>query len=145
MSVINLLSEPGVLDELGVGAIRDAFADIFFPGTSTIQTRAKYFLMVPYLFYELEKEKKMTPETFVGLLHERELDLIDILKVDGEPGVIGVTSGRKLKRKPSEIYWNGLRTFNIFTGGRMSINECARVHCHLGEKKRMLAGLGWDQ
>jgi len=142
MSVINLLSEPGVLDELGVGAIRDAFADTFFPGTSTIQTRAKYFLIIPYLFYELEKEKKMNPETFVRLLHERELDLIDILKADGEPGVIGITSGRSLKRKPSEIYWNGLRTFDIFTRGRMSISEYARLYFHLDEKKRILSGAG---
>ena len=31
LSVINLLSEPGAVDELGVGIIRDAFSDIFFP------------------------------------------------------------------------------------------------------------------
>lgn len=42
--VINLLSEQGAVDELGIGVIRDAFANYFFPGTSTIQTRAKYFL-----------------------------------------------------------------------------------------------------
>ena len=30
MSVINLLSEPEAVDELGVGIIRDAFSDIFF-------------------------------------------------------------------------------------------------------------------
>lgn len=45
--VINLLSEQGAVDELGIGVIRDAFANYFFPGTSTIQTRAKYFLIVP--------------------------------------------------------------------------------------------------
>ena len=38
--VINLLSEQGAVDELGIGVIRDAFANYFFPGTSTIQTRA---------------------------------------------------------------------------------------------------------
>lgn len=47
--VINLLSEQGAVDELGIGVIRDAFANYFFPGTSTIQTRAKYFLIVPYM------------------------------------------------------------------------------------------------
>ena len=36
--VINLLSEQGAVDELGIGVIRDAFANYFFPGTSTIQT-----------------------------------------------------------------------------------------------------------
>ena len=46
---MNLLSEQGAVDELGTGIVRDAFANYFFPGTSTIQTRAKYFLIVPYL------------------------------------------------------------------------------------------------
>ena len=34
--VINLLSEQGAVDELGIGVIRDAFANYFFPGTSTM-------------------------------------------------------------------------------------------------------------
>jgi len=42
-SVIDLLSTPGVIDELGIGVIRDSFSDSLFPGVSTIQTRAKYF------------------------------------------------------------------------------------------------------
>ena len=49
LDVINLLSEQGAVDELGIGIVRDAFANYFFPGTSTIQTRAKYFLIVPYI------------------------------------------------------------------------------------------------
>ena len=47
--VMNLLQEQGAVDELGIGLVRDAFANYFFPGTSTVQTRAKYFLIVPYL------------------------------------------------------------------------------------------------
>ena len=34
--------------------VRDALANVFFPGTSTIQTRAKYFLIVPRIFKEYE-------------------------------------------------------------------------------------------
>lgn len=49
LDVINLLQEEGAVDELGIGIIRDWFANIFFLGTSTIQTRAKYFLIVPYV------------------------------------------------------------------------------------------------
>ena len=52
LDVINPLSEQGAVDELGIGIIRDAFANYFFPGTSTIQTRAKYFLIVPYVLRE---------------------------------------------------------------------------------------------
>ena len=51
-SVIDLLSTPGVIDELGIGVIRDSFSDSLFPGISTIQTRAKYFLIVPRIFKE---------------------------------------------------------------------------------------------
>jgi hypothetical protein len=43
------LSE-GTLDELGFGIIRDAFADLFFPATSTIMTRARYFVLVPSIY-----------------------------------------------------------------------------------------------
>jgi len=31
LSVIDLLSEDGTLDELGIAPVRDGFADIFFP------------------------------------------------------------------------------------------------------------------
>ena len=48
LSVLDLLTEAGTLDELGIAPIRDGFANIFFPGTSTIQTRAKYFFIIPY-------------------------------------------------------------------------------------------------
>lgn len=43
LGVIQLFAEQTAMDELGIGTVRDAFANIFFPGTSTIQTRAKYF------------------------------------------------------------------------------------------------------
>jgi len=52
--VLDLLAEKGVVDELGIGVIRDAFADLLFPGISTIQTRAKYFLIVPRLLKDYE-------------------------------------------------------------------------------------------
>src|SRR5690554_6244278 len=86
LSVIDLLSEPGAVDELGVGIVRDAFSDIFFPGTSTIQTRAKYFIIVPYLLYELENDRRMTPDRMIEKLHEEELEFIEVLKKSGEDG-----------------------------------------------------------
>ena len=42
LEIVDLFREKGTLDELGIGAIRDAFADRFFPGTSTLHTRARY-------------------------------------------------------------------------------------------------------
>lgn len=52
LDVMNLLQEQGAVDEIGIGLIRDAFANYFFPGTSTVQTRAKYFFIVPYILQE---------------------------------------------------------------------------------------------
>ena len=116
MSVLHLLTEPGAIDELGIGSIRDGFANIFFPGTSTIQTRAKYFLLVPYILTDLEKKTYKTPKLFLQKLWSEEINLIDVLNKDGAKGIIGSLSKEKLKRKPSSIYWNGIRTFEIFRG-----------------------------
>ena len=142
LSVIHLLSEPEAVDELGIGIIRDSFSDIFFPGTSTIQTRAKYFLLTPYLLSELERTKGMTPDKMIKLLHERELDFIEILKQSGETGVIGETAGRNLKRKPSDIYWNGIRTYGLFSGFKMPIVDYARLICKLNDKKQNIKAQG---
>ena len=48
LGVLDTLTEQGTLDELGISPIRDGFSDLFFPGTSTLHTHAKYFLLVPY-------------------------------------------------------------------------------------------------
>lgn len=49
LRLIELFKESGTVDELGIGSIRDTFADAFFPGTSVLQTRARYLLFVPWL------------------------------------------------------------------------------------------------
>ncbi|MCY3006366.1 MAG: DUF6361 family protein [Planctomycetota bacterium] len=41
---VRSLSE-GTLDELGFDNIRDAFANLFFAASSTIMTRARYFIL----------------------------------------------------------------------------------------------------
>jgi hypothetical protein len=61
MEVINLFREKGTLDELGIGTIRDTHAEHFFPGTSTIQSRARYFLFIPWLYLQLERERVPRP------------------------------------------------------------------------------------
>ena len=55
LDVISLFKLQDTRDELGLASIRDAFAEEFFPGTSTIQTRARYFLLVPWLYLKLER------------------------------------------------------------------------------------------
>ena len=49
LDVVDLFKEQNTRDELGIGAIRDALADQLFPGTGTVQTRARYFLFIPWI------------------------------------------------------------------------------------------------
>jgi hypothetical protein len=100
-------------DELGIGSIRDAFAEMLFPGTTTLQTRARYFLFVPWLYQNYERLK--VPSSKVeGRLRNDEIRLIQALQEGGETdGVIGRISGASLHRFPASIYWNGLRRWGI--------------------------------
>lgn len=135
MSVLHILSEPQAVDELGVGLIRDGFADILFPGTSTVQTRAKYFLIVPYLLMELEKERHKSESDMLSKLAKEEIELIDILGKEDAEGVIGKRSKSKLKRKPSSIYWNGLRTFGLFKYDKLSLESYVKAF-YIWKKKQ---------
>lgn len=118
LDVINLLAEDGTLDELGISAIRDGFANLFFPGTSTIQTRAKYFLIVPYALADLEYDKTTDHQKLLDIMDDIERRCGEIMLNTGGEGVIGsrnLKSGRWVQRTPADIYWNGLRTYGIFT------------------------------
>nr|MDQ3816798.1 DUF6361 family protein [Acidobacteriota bacterium] len=108
LDVIHLFQEKDTRDELGIGTVRDAFADLLFPGTSTIQTRAKYFLLIPWMYLRLEKQE-VPSNTVAKKARNEEIALIDILSTsDDTQGVIGVVARRNLKRLPSNIYWQGL-------------------------------------
>jgi len=124
--VLNLLKKSGAVDELGIGVLRDRFADRLFPGTSTIQTRAKYFFIVPWIIRNLEKEG-FSGEKFANELARREVQMVNVLWKPGVRGIIGAESGEALQRKPSEIYWSGLRAYNIFRYPQMSLGQYLRV------------------
>ncbi|MCD4783943.1 MAG: DUF6361 family protein [Candidatus Eremiobacteraeota bacterium] len=115
MDVIHLFNEPDTRDELGIGTIRDAFADYFFPGTSTIQTRARYFLFISWIYNALE-DKKVKSKEIAHRLRKEEVKLIKaLLSTDDTHGVIGKREKEKLQRLPSNIYWAGLGSWGIRT------------------------------
>ncbi len=101
-------------DELGLGAIRDSFADRLFPGTSTIQTRLRYMLFVPWIYRALE-ERRVRVERFAPKADAAERDLIESLRgaYDRERGILGGQAGRDLKKLPSSVYWAGLGSWGI--------------------------------
>lgn len=147
LSVLDLLSEKDTLDELGIAPIRDGFADIFFPGTSTIQTRAKYFLIVPYALKDLELSSETNPNKVRQTFDEIEKTCGEILLQDSSDtdGVIGSRSLRQdkwVKRTPADIYWAGLRSYGIFTGGNLSLSEYIRAMCAMKKQKNALTSLG---
>ena len=53
LDVIDLFALRDTRDELGIAAVRDSWADRLAPGTSTIQTRARYFLFIPWIYQRL--------------------------------------------------------------------------------------------
>ena len=123
LDLIRLLRKQDTRDELGVGTIRDAFSDYFFPGTSTIQTRPRYFLLVPWVYQEVERRLSRrarrrpdlaTPKGVHDMLRGLEVGLIEVMVKDKQrQGVIGRTAGRHLERFPSSIYWSGLGRLGI--------------------------------
>ena len=89
LDVVQLFREQDTRDELGIGTIRDAFANYFFPGTSTIQTRARYMLFVPWIYLELER-KGISSAKIAGRARADEIKLIyTLLKSDDTAGLIG--------------------------------------------------------
>ncbi len=113
MEVVLLFKQRDTRDELGLGSIRDAFADLFFPGTTTLQTRARYFLFVPWLYQHYES-RRVPSARVAGRLKGDEIKLIQALQVAGDTdGIIGKVSGASLHRFPASIYWNGLRRWGI--------------------------------
>lgn len=113
MDVVKLFREKDTRDELGIGTIRDAFSNYFFPGTSTIQTRAKYMLFIPWIYKKLENKKVVFPK-IKNRARKYEIKLIyALMKSDDEDGIIGSESKDKLQRLPSEIYWSGLESWGI--------------------------------
>lgn len=113
LNVVQLFRERDTRDELGIGTIRDAFADFFFPGTSTIQTRVKYMLFVPWIYSQLEVKRVTSPE-IQSKARKLEIKLIYALLNNGEhDGVIGQDAKWDLQRLPSNIYWTGLAAWGI--------------------------------
>src|SRR5260370_922907 len=125
LDVVDLFREHDTRDELGVGSVRDAFADMLFPGTSTIMTRARYFLLVPWTYQKLERSRVKSGE-IAARARRAELDLVEpIERSDDSDGNIGKVAKNTLKRLPSSVYWQGLSVWGIrsFRGAQVQYHR----------------------
>jgi Family of unknown function (DUF6361) len=130
LDVVDLFREHDTRDELGIGSVRDTFADLFFPGTSTIMTRARYFLLVPWTYQRLEKQR-IRSEQIAGRARRAETELVDAIeRSDDSEGNIGKLARTALKRLPSSVYWQGLAVWGIrnFRGAQSQYHRSLDRH-----------------
>lgn len=119
LDVVRSLGERDTRDELGLATVRDALADLLAPGISTLQTRPRYFLFLPWIYQQIEERVRkrsaaVDKEWVTRKARNAEVELIGRLLDSGEAGgVIGSSAGRALKRLPSSIYWNGLGEWGV--------------------------------
>jgi hypothetical protein len=103
MEVIDLFRRQNTRDELGIGTVRDALADLLAPGVSTIQTRAKYFLLVPWVYLRIERLGVSSSEA-PKRGRKNELRIARALARSSDSvGTIGIEAGKELKRLPSAV------------------------------------------
>lgn len=120
LEVINLFRDRDTVDELGIGTIRDAFAELLLPGTSIIHTRARYFFFIPWMYLRLER-RKVPSDRIAGEARKFEVGLVEaLLASEDNGGTIGRLARSRLKILPSAIYWQALHRlgFRLFPGTR---------------------------
>jgi hypothetical protein len=123
----------GVRDEIGFLTIHQGYADLFFPGTSVLHTRARYALFVPWLFNDLAGAVGPAAQR---ALQEKERVLAGRLKNQpGEenPARRGVIGGTKFPKPsaqpPSTVYWNALAMWGILRP-RLDGRAISRAQAH---------------
>lgn len=135
--MLSLLQEKGTLDEIGIGTIRDAFSNLLFPGITTIQTRAKYLVILLYLFREADaleqkaarKNNPLSPDDLIRFINDSQDKLVKVFEDNGlnERGVIGIRA-RNVVQKPTFIYWGALRTFGM-VNPNLSLKQMCGLIC----------------
>lgn len=109
----------GVVDELGLLSIHQAFADRLFPGTSVLHTRLRYTLFVPWLLQSAAGSsnaiQKLAQLEFT-LTGQLKLGLKNRAADTDDTGVIGsrvYEQGKYAAQPASFSYWSALATWGI--------------------------------
>ena len=121
--IIRLFADRDSRDELGLGQIRDAIADSLFPGTSTLLTRARYLLFVPWAYMKASGRANPLADA-----DRYERDTIHALRDGGDfAGLLGMQAGEALKNLPSLLYWSMLRHYGVLSDASLSREDALRL------------------
>lgn len=137
LEVIDLFRVQTTRDELGIGTVRDAIAEVLEPGLSTIQTRARYFLSIPWVYLRLERLRCSSADV-ARKARSDELRVARALAASADPeGTIGIEAGSALQRLPSAIYWGGLGVLGIrlFPGSQDQYHRSLDAFHRTGERR----------
>lgn len=158
LNMLAMLRESGAVDELGLGIVRDAFANKFFPGTSTIQTRAKYFIILNNILDDFSYQN-ITKSNIDKLVKDFRIEEFECAKAlakncsengNREKGIIGgedefIKPNKEekwIKRTPSMIYWNGLKTYKILGNDKENITSVKNYLIKSLSKKETVSNSG---
>ena len=126
-NALKALEENYALDELGIGKIRDYFSNEFFPGITTNQTRAHYYIFLSNMFEDALKnnfsstEEPHSTEELQNWLDKQQDSLVKILHEKypnnwsgkGIIGILNKVQNKPINPKPLIIYWSGLYKYRI--------------------------------
>lgn len=136
--VMRLLQGEGAIDELGMGRIRDMFSNMMFPGMSVLQTRAKYFLLMPSLYAFLERTRIADSRIARQKIREYEISITRRL-MEGSPGEAGIIGADSLGRgagyvkyDPAYIYQAGMETYGL-------VRSSGNLYAMLAERSALYA------
>nr|WP_221377003.1 DUF6361 family protein [Actinoplanes polyasparticus] len=115
--LLNMFSEHESRDELGIGQVRDAFGDLLFPGTSTLHTRARYLLIVPWCVQQAAR--RTTRDQAVELDRVERSVISALSSANATDGLIGRRASTGVKTLPSTIYASALRRYHIDNGDEL--------------------------
>ena len=123
--ILQTLRESQAIDELGIGRVRDAYANKFFPGLSTLQRHAKYFVLLPLLYRYASTLRYNDFRDVHPKIIELEIQLTRQLLAGSPSEITGITGSdfvkaygatnkeHYVKYDPTYIYASGLRTYEI--------------------------------
>ena len=120
LDVIDLFREHDTRDELGIGSVRDAFADIALPWYEHDHDQSTVLSSRPVGVSELERLRVRSAE-IAARARQAELNLVEpIERSDDNDGNIGKLAKTTLKRLASSVYWQGLSVWETRSFGNFS-------------------------